>query len=422
MPVGTVGRKQELAKNQKLEITAMGRHGEGVAEGPHGPIYVPFTLPGETVRVAVEGKRGRLREVLEPSPERAAPPCPHFGRCGGCALQHWRDGPYRAWKRGLVETALRHRHIEATVAETIDAHGAGRRRVTLHVLFAGGRVLAGFMEGRSHRLLDLDRCPILAPELADAPAIARELGAAVRGHAKSFDILITASETGLDCDLRGRIPDHPDIQMGLSEAAERLDLARVTVNGDLGIERRAPMLTAGPARIPLPPGAFLQATAEGEGTLARLVMDGVGEAARIADLFCGAGPFALRLAETAQVLAVDDNEPALKALDRAARATPGLKPVTTEPRDLFRNPLTARELDRYDAVIFDPPRAGAEAQTRELAQSKVPAIIAVSCDPATLARDLAILDKGGYHTESITPVDQFKHAAHVETVAVLRRE
>ncbi|MBE9553905.1 MAG: class I SAM-dependent RNA methyltransferase [Proteobacteria bacterium] len=350
-----------MARETTLNITAMGRHGEGVAEGPRGPVYVPFALPGETVRAAIEGKRGRLLEVLEPSPERADPPCPHFGRCGGCVLQHWREGPYRDWKRGLVETALRHRHVEATVADVIDAHGAGRRRVTLHVLFARGGVLAGFMEGRSHRLLDLDRCPILAPELADASAIARELGTAVRGHAKSFDILITASDTGLDCDLRGRIPDHPDIQMDLSEAAERLDLARVTINGDLGLERRTPMLAA------------------------------------------------------------DDNEPALKALGRAARATPGLKPVTTELRDLFRRPLTARELDRYDVVVFDPPRAGAESQARELAQSKAPMAIAVSCDPATLARDLSILVEGGYRIESITLVDQFKYAAHVETVAVLRR-
>jgi 23S rRNA (uracil1939-C5)-methyltransferase len=407
--------------NTTLEITVMGHRGEGVAAGPGGPVYVPFTLPGETVRVAIEGKRGRLLEVLEPSPDRVEAPCPHFGRCGGCAVQHWRHGAYADWKRGLVETALRHRHVESPVAETVDAHGAGRRRVTLHVLFARGGVLAGFMEGRSHRLLDMDRCPILAPELAEAPAIARELGAAVQGHAKSLDILITASDTGLDCDLRGRIPDHPDIQMDLSEAAERLDLARVTINGDLGIERRMPILAAGQARIPLPPGAFLQATAEGEETLARLVMEATGEATRIADLFCGAGPFALRLATGAAVLAVDDNEPALKALDRAARAAPGLKPATTEIRDLSRNPLTPRELDRYDAVVFDPPRAGAEAQARELAQSKVPTVVAVSCDPATLARDLAILVEGGYRIESVTPVDQFKYTAHVETVAVLRR-
>jgi 23S rRNA (uracil1939-C5)-methyltransferase len=404
-----------------LQIAAMGRHGEGVAETADGPVYLPYTLPGETVRGSVEGKRARLLELLEPSPDRIDPPCPHFGRCGGCRLQHWRHDAYAEWKRGLVQTALKHRGIETPVNDLIDAHGAGRRRVTLHVLFAGGRVLAGFMAGRSHRLIDLDACPILCPDLANAPAIARELGAAVKGHAKSFDILITASETGLDCDLRGRIPDHPDIQMDLSETAQRLGLARVTVNGDLGLEHRAPMLSAGTARIPLPPGAFLQATALGEETLARLVSDGSGEANRVADLFCGIGPFALRLAEHASVLAVDSDEPALRALDRAARAAPGLKPVTTELRDLFRNPLTQRELDRYDAVIFDPPRAGAEAQARELAQSKAPAIVAVSCDPASLARDLAILTEGGYRIESITPVDQFKYAAHVETVAVLRR-
>lgn len=407
-----------MTREKTFQITAMGHRGEGVAEGP---VYVPFTLPGESVRVAIEGKRGRLLEVLEPSADRVEPPCPHFGRCGGCAVQHWRHGAYRDWKRGLVETALRHRHIEAPLGALIDSHGAGRRRVTLHVLFAGSRVLAGFMEGRSHRLLDLDACPILCPELAAAPTVARELGAAVRGHAKSFNILITASETGLDCDLRGRIPDHPDIQMDLTDIAARLDLARVTVNGDLGLERRAPMLSAGKARIPLPPAAFLQATALGEETLARLVSEGIGEASRIADLFCGIGPFALRLAEHASVLAADSDEPALKALDRAARAAPGLKPVTMELRDLFRHPLTARELDRYDAVVFDPPRAGAEAQARELAQSKVPTVVAVSCDPASLARDLAILAESGYRIERVTPVDQFKYAAHVETVAVLRR-
>jgi len=181
------------------------------------------------------------------------------------------------------------------------------------------------------------------------------------------------------------------------------------------------MLSAGPARIPLPPGAFLQATAQGEEQLSQLVLAAAGEATRVADLFCGIGPFALRLAEQASVLAVDSDEQAIRALDRAARAAPGMKPVTTECRDLFRNPLTPRELDRYDSVIFDPPRVGAEAQARELAQSKVPTAVAVSCDPASLARDLAILTAGGYRIERVTPVDQFKYAAHVETVAVLRR-
>jgi 23S rRNA (uracil1939-C5)-methyltransferase len=392
-----------------------------MAAGSGGVDYLPFTLPGETVRAAVEGRRGRLLEIIEPSPDRVAAPCPHFGRCGGCAVQHWREDSYRAWKRGLVQTALQHRHIDFPVRELVDAHGEGRRRVTLHVLFARGKVLAGFMEGRSHRLLDLDRCPILCAGLAGAPAIARELAAAVEGHAKSFDVLVTACDNGLDCDLRGRIPDHPDIQIGVSEVAERLDLPRVTVNGDLGLQRRAPVLAVGRARVPLPSAAFLQATALGEETLARLVTDGVGRARRIADLFCGVGPFSLRLAEGAAVLAVDNDDGALKALDRAARETAGLKPVTTECRDLFRNPLNAQELDRYDAVIFDPPRAGAEAQARQLAQSGVPTVVAVSCDPATLARDLAILAEGGYRIDTVTPVDQFRYAAHVETVAVLRR-
>jgi 23S rRNA (uracil1939-C5)-methyltransferase len=399
----------------------MGRHGDGVADGDDGPVYVPFALPGETVRTAVEGRRGRLVEVLEPAPDRVAPFCPHFTRCGGCAVQHWQDDRYRAWKRGLVETALKHRHVDAPVGEVIDAHGAGRRRATLHVRFAGGRVLAGFMEARSHRLLDLDSCPILAPALTGAADVARALATPLDGRVKALDVLLTATDAGLDCDIRGAVAVHGDSQLALSEAATTFDLARVTVNRDLVIERRPPMLHMGPVAVTLPPGGFLQATAAGEETLARLVLDGVGNAKRVADLFCGVGPFALRLAEHAHVLTVDSDAPALQALDRSARAAGGLRSVTTDLRDLFRRPLTAKEFSRFDAVILDPPRAGAEAQARELAKSKVPVVIAASCDPANFARDAAILVEGGYRVESVTPVDQFRYTAHVEIVAVFRR-
>ncbi len=410
-----------MASEMILHIAAMGRHGEGVAETADGPVYVPFTLPGETVRATVDGRHARLVEIVEPSPARIAPSCPHFGTCGGCAVQHWRTEDYRIWKRGLVETALTHRHIDAPVGEPIDAHGAGRRRVTLHVRFARGRVLAGFMEGRSHRLLDLDTCPIVVPALSDAAAVARDLAIPLAAAGKPLDVLCTATDTGLDCDIRGAVGDDAAIQVALSEAAMRLGLARLTVNRALGIARTPPTLRIGPARVPLPPGAFLQATAAGEAVLARLVGAGVGAAGRIADLFCGIGPFALRLAERATVAAFDSDRPALDALSRAARAASGLKPVQAERRDLFRRPLTAKELARFDAVVFDPPRAGAEAQARELAKSKVPVVVAVSCDPPSFARDAAILVEGGYGIEFVAPVDQFKYSTHVEIVATFRR-
>jgi 23S rRNA (uracil1939-C5)-methyltransferase len=410
-----------MAFERTLDITAMGRHGEGIAETADGPVYVPFALPGETVRAAVDGRRGRLQDIVTPAADRAAPFCPHFGRCGGCAVQHWREEGYLAWKRGLVETALRHRRLDAPVGDLIDAHGDGRRRATLHVRFARGRVLAGFMEKRSHRLLDLDVCPIMAPALTGAADVARALATPLDGRVKALDVLLTATDAGIDCDVRGAVAVHGDSQLALSEAAAECDLARLTVNRDLVIERRPPTLRIGPATVRLPPGGFLQATAAGDAALARLVCDGIGGATRIADLFCGIGPFAMRLAEQATVTAFDSDAPALDALSRAARAASGLKLVQAERRDLFRQPLTARELNRFDAVVFDPPRAGAEAQAHEIAKSKVATVVAVSCDPASFARDAAILTQGGYRVESVAPVDQFKYSAHVEIVAVLRR-
>jgi len=410
-----------VASEMTLHIAAMGRHGEGVAETAEGPVYVPFALPGETVRATVDGRRGRLAEILVPAPDRVAPFCPHFGTCGGCAVQHWHTESYRAWKRGLVGTALRHRGLDAPVGDLVDAHGDGRRRATLHIRFARGRVLAGFMEKRSHRLLDLDRCPILVPALAGAVSVARALAAPLDGRVKALDVLLAATDAGLDCDIRGAVAVHGDSQLTLSEAAMACDLARLTVNRGLVIERRPPTLRIGPATVSLPPGGFLQATQAGEDTLARLVCAGIGDATRITDLFCGIGPFALRLAERASVAAFDSDTRALDALARASRAAPDLKPVGAERRDLFRKPLSVSELDRFEAVVFDPPRAGAEAQAAELARSKVPAVVAVSCDLPSFARDAAILVTGGYRIESITPVDQFKYTAHVETVAEFRR-
>jgi 23S rRNA (uracil1939-C5)-methyltransferase len=277
------------------------------------------------------------------------------------------------------------------------------------------------MEKRSHRLLDLDTCPIIVRALADAADVARALAAPLAGRVKALDVLLTATEAGLDCDIRGAVAVHGDSQLALSDVAAGCDLARITVNRDLVIARTPPTLRMGLATVHLPPGAFLQATAAGETALARLACDGVGAAGRIADLFCGIGPFALRLAAQATVTAFDSDALALDALSRAARGSSGLKPVQAGRRDLFRKPLTAAELDRFDAVVFDPPRAGAEAQAGELAKSKVPVVVAVSCDPASFARDAATLVAGGYRIESVVPVDQFKHAAHVEIVAVFRR-
>jgi len=408
--------------SERLLIERLGQRGDGVASGVRGPVYVAGALPGETVLAEVQGERGRLLAVEEPSQDRVEPYCPYYGRCGGCAVQHLAIAPSLEWKRGLLVQALRERGLDAPVEPCLDAHGAGRRRVILHVRRAETGIEAGFMEPRSHRLVAIERCPVTVPALARAPLVARRLGAILlTAKAKPLDAQVTASDAGLDVDLRGHGPASAPVRLALVEAAEALDLARLSLHGDLIVERRGPTLAMGRARITPPPGGFLQATAAGEAALARLVGEGAAPARRVVDLFAGCGPFALRLAEGAAVHAVDGHEAGLGALTRAARATPGLKPVTTETRDLFRRPLLPAELERFDAALFDPPRAGAEAQARELARSGLRRIVGVSCNAASFARDAAILIGAGYALERVTPVDQFRHAAHVELVGVFRR-
>jgi 23S rRNA (uracil1939-C5)-methyltransferase len=410
---------------ERLQIARLGHRGDGVADSPAEAIYVPGALPGETVEVeAIAGHpdRRRLLQIERPSPDRITPICPHFGVCGGCAVQHWDDAHYRAWKRDLVVEALRQAGLDAPVSELIDAHGEGRRRAVFHARRGSKDVLeVGFAAARTHRIVAIDRCPILAPSLAGAIQAAWAIAEAVGPSKKALDLHVTATDAGLDIDVRGSGALTPILMTALARAAAKHDLARLTRHGELIALARPPTLRIGKAVVQLPPAAFLQATAAGEAALARLTLAACAGAGRIADLFAGIGPFALRLAERALLLAVDDDEAALAALTRAAAAAGGLKPVDSERRDLFRRPLTALELKSFDAVVFDPPRQGAQLQARELAASGVPWIIAVSCNPATFARDAAMLVDGGYRLTEVTPVDQFRYAAHIEIVAHLEK-
>jgi len=409
---------------ERLVIDRLGHRGDGVAEAPAGPLYVPYVLPGETVEVEpVPGhpdRRHALR-VEVANPDRIAPFCPHFGVCGGCALQHWDAAHYRAWKRGLLITALAQAGIEAPVSDIIDAHGAGRRRAVFHARRGTHDVLqVGFAAYRAHHVVPIDRCPILAPELAGAIEAAWAIAEVLRPQRKPLDIQVTASEVGLDVDVRGSGPVSPLIAARLAGVGQTHRLARLTRHGELIVQHAQPTLRIGRAVVALPPGAFLQATAQGEETLARLVLNHVGDADLVADLFAGVGPFTLRLAERARVNAVDSDAGAIGAL-RQASAVPGFKPIETEVRDLFRRPLVPAELARFDAIVFDPPRQGAQAQARALAESKVPLVIAVSCNAATFARDARLLVDGGYRLVAVTPVDQFRYSAHVEIVARFTR-
>jgi 23S rRNA (uracil1939-C5)-methyltransferase len=410
---------------ERLVIDRLGHRGDGIADGPDEPIYVPGALPGETVDVeSVPGHpdRRQLVRIEKPSGQRIAPFCPHFGVCGGCGVQHLDAAAYRAWKRDLVVAALHQAGIDAPVADPIDAHGEGRRRAVFHARRGTHDVLeVGFSAARAHQIVPIDRCPVLAKSLDGALNAAWAIAEALVSARKPLDIQVTATDAGLDIDVRGSGTLAPALMTALASVAATHSLARLTRHGDMVAQQRPPALRIGKATVLLPPAAFLQATAEGEAALARLVLALCAGAKNVADLFSGIGPFALRIAEQARIVAADNDEAALAALKRAAAATPGLKPIEIERRDLFRNPLLAAELSRFDTVVFDPPRQGAQAQSHALATSGVPVVVAVSCNPATFARDMRILIDGGYRLTSVTPVDQFRYSAHVEIVARLEK-
>ena len=406
---------------EHLVIDHVGHRGDGVAFADGQTVFVPYTLSGEAVEVeavADHPDRRHLSRIERASPERIVPFCAYFGDCGGCAIQHWELDAYRAWKRQIVVDTLAHAGIECEVDGVVDAHGAGRRRITVHARRGNdGELRVGFAAANSHAIVAIEDCPILDPALHGALDAARALAEIVKPAGKPLDIQVTATSNGLDVDVRGSGPLPAAMIATLSEFAERHRLARLTRHGELVLMRAAPTIAIGAAQVVLPPGSFLQATVAGEEALATLVATHCRRAKHIADLFCGVGPFALRLAAKSRISAFDSDTGAIMALQKAATSTSGLKPVKAETRDLFRRPLMPQELRDYDAVVFDPPRQGAQAQVRQLALSKIPVVVAVSCNVATFARDARILIDGGYRIEGVTPVDQFRHTPHVELVA-----
>lgn len=415
---------------ETLTIDAVAHRGEGVAHTAERVLYVPYALPGETVEVqSIDGHpdRRHLVRVVTPSVERIAPFCPHFTVCGGCAVQHWQEERYRAWKHAALAATLRQGGIDTSISDMIDAHGAGRRRAVFHARRGTHDILSvGFAALNAHQIVAIDHCPVLADEMAGALQAAWAIAEAVQDAQKPADIHVTATDTGLDIDLRGTGPLNARQTSALARIADAHSIARLTRHGELVVQRTLPIVTMGTARVVLPPGSFLQATARGEEVLASLVSEHCAttkpvKVKSIADLFCGVGPFALRLAQKARVAAFDSETPAIDALTKAAKATSGLKPVTAEARDLFRRPLYPPELEDFDAVVFDPPRQGAQAQAAQLAKSKVPLVIAVSCNPSTFVRDARLLIEGGYQLKAITAVDQFKYTAHIELVARFER-
>ncbi|GAA3062232.1 class I SAM-dependent RNA methyltransferase [Rhizobium viscosum] len=413
---------------ETITIDRLGAQGDGIANGKDGPVYVPFTLPGETVAIARVKNQGTVMSIASASADRQEPPCRHFGpdgvngTCGGCTLQHMADVPYRAFKRQLVIDALKSKGLTPEVGEIVAAHPGERRRVVFAARKTEKDMLVGFNQAESHHIVAIEECPISSAGIISRLPAIKAVGAAVATNADAFRIAVLETLSGLDLSVEGvkKLSDQQrrkavEVVLGLR------GIARVSLDGEILIEPAKPIVEFGGIRVSPPAGGFTQATKPAEEAMAKLVLAHVGKAKRIADLFAGAGTFSLQLARLGRVHAVEGDGKAIAALDYAARNTQGLKPVTVEKRDLFRRPLMTSELKVFDAVVFDPPRAGAEFQCKELARSIVKKVVAVSCNPLTLARDLAILVEGGYRITSVTPIDQFLWTSHVEVVATLEK-
>jgi 23S rRNA (uracil1939-C5)-methyltransferase len=401
---------------RELRITRLGAQGDGIAQTPDGPVYVPFTLPGERVAARVDAQRGELTEVLDAAPDRIPPVCVHYGSCGGCALQHLASTSYLEWKRQRVVDALAQASVAAEVEPVRAFDPRSRRRATFAALRTGRHVRFGFRRAHSHEVIALSECPVLAPPLEAAIQSLRELCAGLLPQGETR-VAVTLCDNGLDVAFLPEGKARAMLSPALAVEAGKAGILRMTWRGDVLFSSAVPRVTLSGVALDLPPGAFLQAVGAAEAAMAALVVDGIGRARKVADLFAGLGTFSFALARKAAVVAVESDRAALAALAKAARGASGLKPIATLARDLMREPLAPMELNAFDAVVFDPPRAGAMAQAQALARSKVSRIVAVSCNPATFARDARALIDGGCRLANIVPVDQFAFSPHVELVA-----
>jgi 23S rRNA (uracil1939-C5)-methyltransferase len=406
-----------MAVEEVFEVVRLGARGDGIAEAAEGPRYLPFALPGERVRLDGAG----VPELLSaPSPERRAPRCRHFGVCGGCVAQHMGERLYADWKRGIVEDALRKRGLHPELAPLRTIAAASRRRAVMtgRCLEAGS--LLGYHPRKADAVFEVLECPVLVPQIvACLPALRAMVAATGQGEVR---LTVLATPVGLDVAVASSRALDAKLAVRLAQiAAAEPRLARITLDGETISQRKPPALTFAGVEVCPPPGAFVQAVAEAESAMVEEVAAATAKVRRAADLFCGVGTLSFHLARGAAVAAFDSDAAAVEALRLAARHAKGLKPIEAKVRDLMREPLSARELDGFDAVVFDPPRAGAMAQAGALARSRVPIVVAVSCNPGTFARDLRILLDGGYRLQRVVPIDQFLFSAHVEAVAYLRR-
>lgn len=399
-------------------IRRLGHQGDGIAEGP---VFAPITLPGERVSGELDGQQLRDVRIIEPSADRVAPPCRHFKACGGCALQHASDGFVADWKVDVVRTALASHGLETEFRPILTSPAQSRRRATFAARRTKKGAMAGFHGRASGVIVEIPDCQLLHPDLMRGLDVARELAVVGASRKAALAVTMTLSRTGLDVAVAQGKPLDGPLRATLAQMCEHLGLSRLAWEDEVIAMRLPPTQVFGRAEVLPPPGAFMQATAEGEAALLSAVREIVGDAGSVADLFAGCGTFALPLAERAPVHAVEGDAAMTAALDRGWRTAQGLKVVTTEARDLFRRPLLPDELKRFDAVAIDPPRAGAAQQVAELCAASVPRIAFVSCNPVTFARDAQALCAAGYRLDWIQVVDQFRWSAHIELVASFTR-
>lgn len=400
------------------QIIRLGHHGDGIATGP---IYAPMTLPGETVSGEVVGETLANVRIVTPSDQRVSPPCRHYKSCGGCQLQHASDDFVAEWKQEFVRISLNAHGLETEFRPIVTSPPQSRRRAVFAARRTKKGAMAGFHGRASDVIIEIPDCKLLDPDLMAGLAIAERLAMIGTSRKAALAVTVTQSDAGLDVSVAQGKPLDGPLRQTLAQVTEELGLARLSWENETVAMRVPPVQHFGRADVTPPPGAFLQATKEGEAALCDAVRDAVGPAARIADLFAGCGTFTLPLAEKASVMAVESEAEMLEALDHGWRMAGGLKPVTTQARDLYRRPMLPDELARMDAIVLDPPRAGAERQVAEIILTKVPRIAYVSCNPVTFARDAAMLVGGGYALDWVQVVDQFRWSSHVELAACFSR-
>ena len=401
-----------------VTIERLGHLGHGIAPGP---IYVPGTLPGEVVEGTQDGDRLLDPKIITPSPNRVKPPCRHARACGGCQLQHASDTFVAAWKQEVVQNALAGQGLTAEFLPLVTSPSNSRRRATLSARRTKSGVLMGFHARASDTIAEIPDCQLLHPGLLAAFPGLQALVAAGGSRTTELSLQVTLTRGGPDVVVTGGKPLDATLRLDLARLVETHGFSRLTWDGETVALRDRPALTIGQATVVPPAGAFLQATQEGEAALLKAVKQALGPQKRVVDLFSGIGTFTLPLAEAMEVHAVEGDPAMTKALDLAARTTPNLHRISTETRDLFRRPLEPDELLSFSGAVIDPPRAGAEAQTDRLAQSKIPVIAAVSCNPVTFARDARILTDNGYRLDWVQVVAQFRWSTHIELVARLSR-